>query len=197
MKNNGIGSLEGLHKKSVSDPSWYWGAVDDDLGIVWSKKYHTICDLTDGKAFSKWFLGGRTNIIASTVEKFAERTPEKVAYHFISEDGAERKITYSELDRLTSSLANSLKALGVRKGEMVAIYMPMVLEAILAILACAKIGAVQTVVFSGYSTESLKIRLQDCRAKVLFVSDGFLRKGKPVSQKKPFLMPPRALTSKT
>lgn len=79
--------------------------------------------------------------------------------------------------------ANGLKSIGVKKGDVVAIYLPMIEESILAILASAKIGAVQTVIFSGYSTESLQIRLQDCHAKVLLVSDGFNRKGKAVSQK--------------
>ena len=92
-------------------------------------------------------------------------------------------MSYSELDSKVSKLANGLKSLGVKKGDVVAIYLPMMEEAILAILAASKIGAIQTVIFSGYSSESLHVRLQDCNAKVLLISDGFHRKGKPVSQK--------------
>ena len=102
----------------------------------------------------------------------------------MSEDGLMSKTTYAELDSKVSRLANGLKSIGVRKGDVIAIYLPMIEEAILAILAASKIGAIQTVIFSGYSSESLHLRLHDCNAKILFVSDGFYRKGKPVSQKK-------------
>lgn len=183
MGKHRISTLEELHKKSISDIEWYWSAVDEDIGIVWDKKYTTVLDLSEGKAFPKWFLGGKTNVINSTVTKFAKKSPQKIAYCFLSEDGTENNVTYSELNTFTNRLANAMRDLGVKKGDVVAIYMPMILESILAILASAKIGAVQTVIFSGYSTESLRIRLEDCKAKVLFVSDGFLRKGRHVSQK--------------
>ena len=139
--------------------------------------------MSKGIAWSKWFVNGKTNIYKSSVEKFAKLSPQKIAYHFISEDGQTSKISYHDLDSKVSKLANGLKSLGVKKGDVIAIYLPMIEEAILSILAAAKIGAVQTVVFSGYSSESLHIRLQDCNAKVLLISDGFHRKGKPVSQK--------------
>lgn len=183
MKKHSINSLEELHKKSVADPDWYWGAVDEDIGTVWEKQYAKVSDFTGGNAFPKWFVGGKTNIVNSSVSKFAKKTPQKIAYRFVSEDGSEKDITYSELDSEVSKAANALKSLGVKKGDVVAVYMPMILEAVVAILACAKIGAVQTVVFSGYSPESLKVRLRDCNAKILLVSDGFERKGKKISQK--------------
>ncbi|HSA98697.1 MAG TPA: acetate--CoA ligase [Candidatus Nitrosotenuis sp.] len=184
MKKHDISSLSDLLKRSKSDPDWFWDAVSQDIGVVWDKKYTTVSDFSNGKQWPRWFSDGKINIINSTVEKFAEKTPNKIAYCFVSEDGAEKAITYSQLEIHVSKLANALKSIGVQKGDVVAIYMPMIFEAIAAMLACAKIGAVQTVIFSGYSTESLKIRLQDCNAKVLFVSDGFTRKGNPVSQKR-------------
>ena len=104
-------------------------------------------------------------------------------YYFESEDGGTSQITYSELDSKVSKLANGLKSLGVRKGDVIAIYLPMIEESILSILAAAKIGAIQTIIFSGYSSDSLHVRLKDCNAKILIVSDGFHRKGKIVSQK--------------
>lgn len=183
MKKHGIQSLDELHKRSVADYNWFWDAVNDDVGIVWDKKYDKVSDITGGVAFPKWFVGGKTNVINSTVAKFAQKSPDKIAYCFVSENGVEKNITYSQLDSDTNRLANAIKSLGVGRGDVVAIYMPMIYEAILAMLACAKIGAVQTVIFSGYSSESLKIRLQDCNAKILFVSDGFVRKGKNISQK--------------
>ena len=184
MKKYNINSLSDLLEKAKKDPDWYWQAVDNDIGIFWHQKYHTVSDFKRGKPWAKWFIGGTTNIYFSGVEKFSKKIPNKLAYVFLSEDGHERKITYSELDKEVSKLANGLKSAGVGRGDVVAIYMPMIPEAVFAILACAKIGAVQTVIFSGYSTESLKIRLQDCQAKILFTSDGYTRKGKPISQKR-------------
>jgi acetyl-CoA synthetase len=183
MQKNGLSSLSELSKRAKEELEWFWQEVDKDIGVVWDSPYSQILDSSNGIAHSKWFVNGKTNIYKSTVEKFVKSTPDKTAYHFVSEDGSTSKLTYQELDNKVSKLANGLKSMGIKKGDVVAIYLPMIEEAILAILASAKIGAVQTVIFSGYSTESLHIRLQDCNAKVLFVSDGFYRKGKPISQK--------------
>ena len=130
-----------------------------------------------------WFVGGRTNIYCSSVERFAQSNPQSTAYTFVSENGMSSEITYAELDPKVPALANGLRGIGVGPGDVVATYMPMIPEAILAILASARIGAVQTVIFSGYGAESLHVRLCDCNAKVLFVCDGFQRRGKPVSAK--------------
>ncbi len=183
MKKHGLSSLSELSNKAKNELEWFWSEVDKDIGIVWDSPYSQTLDLSKGIAQSKWFVNGKTNIYKSTVEKFVKLTPNKIAYHFVSEDGITSKLSYAQLDDRVSKLATGLKSLGVRKGDVVAIYLPMIEEAILAILASAKIGAIQTVIFSGYSTESLHVRLQDCNAKVLFVSDGFLRKGKSISQK--------------
>ncbi|QLH03805.1 AMP-dependent synthetase [Nitrosopumilus cobalaminigenes] len=183
MKKHNLSSLEELSQKAKNDLEWYWKSVDSDIGIIWDKPYSKILDDSKGIAWSKWFVDGKTNIYKSSVEKFAKLTPDKTVYYFESEDGAKSKISYSELDYKVSKFANGLKSLGVKKGDVIAIYLPMIEEAILSILAAAKIGAIQTVIFSGYSSESLHIRLQDCKAKILLISDGFHRKGKPVSQK--------------
>ena len=183
MKKLNISSLDELTKKAKSEPEWFWSEVEKDIGIVWDIPYTTVKDDSKGIAKSRWFVNGCTNIYLSSVEKFAKQNPTKIAYHFVSEDGINSQITYSELDSKVSKLANALKSIGVKKGDVVSIYLPMIEEAILAILASAKIGAIQTVIFSGYSSDSLHIRLQDCKSKILFISDGFYRKGKPVSQK--------------
>ncbi len=183
MQKHNISSLEELSQKANENLEWFWESVDKDIGIVWDVPYTKTLDSSKGIEWSKWFVDGKTNIYKSSVEKFAKQNPQKIAYHFVSEDGQTSKISYSELDSKVSKLANALKSLGVKKGDVIAIYLPMIEEAILAILAASKIGAIQTVIFSGYSSESLHVRLQDCKAKILFVSDGFYRKGKPVSQK--------------
>ena len=183
MQKHDISSLEELSQKAKNDLEWFWQSVDEDIGLVWDVPYTKTLDVSKGIAWTKWFVNGKTNIYKSSVEKFAKQNPQKIAYHFVSEDGQTSKISYLELDSKVSKLANGLKSLGVKKGDVIAIYLPMIEEAIITILAASKIGAIQTVIFSGYSTESLKIRLQDCKAKILFISDGFYRKGKPVSQK--------------
>ncbi len=183
MKKHGMSTLEELSQKAKIDLEWFWESVDKDIGIVWDKPYTKTLDDSKGIAWSKWFIDGKTNIYKSSVEKFAKINPQKIAYYFVSEDGSTSKISYSELNSKVTKLANALKSLGVKKGDVIAIYLPMIEEAILAILAAAKIGAIQTTIFSGYSSQSLHVRLQDCKAKILFISDGFYRKGKPVSQK--------------
>ena len=183
MQKHNISSLEELSQKAKDNLEWFWESVDKDIGIIWDLPYTKTLDISNGIAWSKWFVNGKTNIYKSSVEKFAKQNPQKIAYHFVSEDGQTSKISYSELDSRVSKLANGLKSLGVKKGDIIAIYLPMIEEAILAILAASKIGAIQTVIFSGYSSESVHMRLQDCKAKILFISDGYYRKGKPISQK--------------
>ncbi len=184
MKSHGISTLKQLSQRANDDLEWFWREVERYVGIVWDKPYQNVLDSSKGLSWSTWFVDGKTNIYKSTVEKFSKICPDKIAYTFVSEDGKTSQLTYFELDNKVCKLANSLKSLGVQKGDVVAIYLPMIEESILAILASAKIGAVQTVIFSGYSSESLQIRLQDCKAKILFACDGFQRKGKPISQKK-------------
>ena len=183
MKKNNVSSLEELSEKANNDLEWFWKNVEKFFGIIWDEPYKKVLDLSKGIPWARWFVDGKTNIYKSSVEKFSKIYPDKIAYTFVSEDGTTSCITYMELDKKVGKLANSLKSLGVQKGDVVAIFLPMIEESIIAILACAKIGAVQTVIFSGYSSESLQIRLQDCKAKILFVCDGFQRKGKQISQK--------------
>ena len=183
MQKHHISTIEELSEKSKNELEWFWKSVDEDIGIVWDVPYSKVLDTSKGIAWSKWFVDGKTNIYKSSVEKHVQITPEKTVYYFESEDGLKSKISYSELDSKVSKFANGLKSLGVKKGDVVAIYLPMIKEAIISILAAAKIGAIQTVIFSGYSSESLHVRLQDCNAKILLISNGFHRKGKPVSQK--------------
>ena len=183
MKKHNITSLSELSNKSKNDLTWFWKSVDEDIGIVWDNEYSKVLDSSNGIPWTRWFVDGKTNIYKSSVEKFVKKSPQKIAYFFESEDGKTSFVSYSELDLKVSQFANGLKSLGVKKGDVVAIYLPMIQEAIFGILAAAKIGAIQTVIFSGYSSESLQVRLKDCKAKILLISDGFYRKGKPISQK--------------
>ena len=183
MSKYNILDINELSIKANKNVEWFWEEVSKELGIVWDKPYTRILDISKGIQWTKWFVNGNTNIYKSSVEKFSRHMPNKIAYTFVSEDATTSSITYSELDHKVNKLANALKQLKIKKGDVIAIYLPMIEEAIVAILASAKIGAIQTVIFSGYSSESLQIRLKDCNAKILFVCNGFQRNGKLVSQK--------------
>ncbi len=134
--------------------------------------------------FAKWFTGGELNVSYNCVDRHVERgLGNKVAYHWIGEPGDTRTLTYADLLRDVGKAANALKELGVRKGDRVAIYMPMIPELPIAMLACARIGAPHTVVFGGFSAEALAGRINDAEAKVLITADGGWRRGKAVGLK--------------
>jgi len=135
--------------------------------------------------YAKWFVGGKCNVAYNAVERHANSwRRNKVAYIFVGEPvGDVRKITYFELNREASKLANALKSAGVEKGDRVAIYLPMIPELPIAMLACAKIGAIHVVVFSGFSAKAVRDRLEDCVPKVLITCDGSYRRGKPIMTK--------------
>jgi acetyl-CoA synthetase len=134
--------------------------------------------------FAKWFVGGKLNLAYNCVDRHVENgLGDKVAYHWIGEPGDRRTITYADLQRDVSKAANALKELGIRAGDRVAIYMPMIPELPIAMLACARIGAPHTVVFGGFSAEALAGRCDDSEAKLIITADGGWRRGKPVDLK--------------
>jgi len=109
MKKHNISSLEELSQKAKEDLEWFWQSVDKDVGIIWDVPYTKTLDVSKGVAWSKWFVNGKTNIYKSSVEKFAKQNPQKIVYHFVSEDGKTSKISYSELDFKVSKLTWSKK----------------------------------------------------------------------------------------
>jgi acetyl-CoA synthetase len=134
--------------------------------------------------FAKWFTGGELNVTYNCVDRHVERgLGAKVAYHWIGEPGDARTLTYADLQREVNRAANALRELGVRRGDVVAIYMPMVPELPVAMLACARIGAAHTVIFGGFSAEALAGRINDARARVLVTADGGWRRGRKVGLK--------------
>ena len=146
MKKHGISNWCQLVEKANNDIEGYWNAVNEDLGIEWFRKYDKTYDSLAGIPWTKWFLNGKCNIVVNAIDRHA-KTADKVAYIFADEQGS-RKIT-CELDEQVSRLADALAMAGVKKGDVVAIYLPMIPEAFYAIFACSKIGAVHTTIFSG------------------------------------------------
>ena len=136
--------------------------------------------------YAKWFVGGKINVAYNAVDRHAAGAKkDKVAYIFVPEpvDQPTQKITYADLAKRVNKLANGLKSLGVVKGDRVSIYMPMIPETPIAMLACAKIGAIHSVVFSGFSSGGLNSRVLDAESKVVITTDGFFRRGKPLPLK--------------
>ncbi|MFI5253984.1 MAG: acetate--CoA ligase [Candidatus Limnocylindrales bacterium] len=134
--------------------------------------------------FAKWFTGGELNVSYNCVDRHVERgLGDKVAYHWIGEPGDTRTLTYADLQREVQQAANALKELGIHKGDRVAIYLPMIPELPIAMLACARLGAPHTVVFGGFSAEALAGRINDAEAKLLITADGGWRRGKAVGLK--------------
>lgn len=183
-------SPEFVAQANANDPAVYAQADADYLGwwdgwakqLDWFAPYHTVCEFE--APFGKWFLGGKLNATYNCVDRHAEKSPDKRAIVFEGEPGDSRTITYAELKDEVSRAANALKALGVNKGDRVCIYMPMVPELAITMLACARIGAAHTVVFGGFSAESLHERTNDAQCKVIVTADGGWRRGGIVPLKK-------------
>jgi len=150
----------------------------------WFKPYDQILDDSKNPYF-KWFLGGKINVAYNAVDRHAKSwRKNKVAYYFEGEPVGDKKaITYYELYRAVNKMANGLKSLGVEKGDRVSVYLPMIPELPITMLACAKIGAIHSVVFSGFSAGGLNSRVTDAESKVVVTSDGFYRRGKPLPLK--------------
>jgi acetyl-CoA synthetase len=181
MDAHNIPNLESLYKRS-QDIEWFWGEVQKDL-VEWYSPYDKVLD-DSKKPFYHWFSNAKYNIVHDALDRhIGTPTENKIAYIFESEQGKVTNLTYLELYQEVNRLANGLKELGVGKGDRVEIYMPMIPALPIAMLACAKIGAVHSVVFSGYSANALKDRIIDSGAKTLITADGFWRKGKVINLK--------------
>jgi len=174
---------EKMWKESVENPEKFWGGVANDL--FWFKKWDTVNQENFAKAEIKWFIGGKTNISYNCLDYQIEKGKgDKVAILFQGEpDDDVRKFTYKELLKQVSRFANVLKKKGVKKGDRVAIYLPMISELPMAMLACARIGAIHTIVFGGFSAEALRDRILAAGADVLITANGYWRSGKHVSSK--------------
>jgi acetyl-CoA synthetase len=155
-----------------------------DLGLDWRQPYDEVVDLSAGPAWATWFPGAGFNYVENALDRHAEgERRNQLALIAEADDGAVRKFTYRELEVETSKLANALLELGVKKGDRVGLFLPMVPEAVIATLACSKIGAIFTPMFSGYGQDAVATRLRDCDASLLITADGFFRRGKLVPMK--------------
>ncbi|MFB4283706.1 MULTISPECIES: acetate--CoA ligase [unclassified Nonomuraea] len=169
------------YDEAAADRLAFWEQAADRL--TWAKRWDTTLEWNP--PFAKWFVGGELNVAYNCVDRHVdEGRGDKVAYHWEGEpEGDTRTLTYNDLKTEVSKAANALRELGVNKGDRVAIYMPMIPELPIAMLACARIGAVHSVVFGGFSASALKSRIDDADAKLVITADGGYRRGKPSALK--------------
>jgi len=169
-----------LYKESIENPDKFWGGVAEELH--WYKKWDRVLDESDAPFF-KWFAGGKTNISYNCIDRNLAKNAKKPAIVWEGEPGDKRTLTYADLHREVGIFANALKKIGIVKGDRVAIYLPMIPELPVAMLACARIGAIHSVIFAGFSAESIRDRVLDSETKLVITADGGWRRGKPLMLK--------------
>jgi len=181
-----IGSIEQyeeMYKKSVEDPEGFWGEIAEK-NITWFKKWDKVLEYDFNKPEIKWFLGGKLNASVNCLDRHLEAgRKDKTAILWEADDGSNRTYTYEQLHLEVNRFANVLRKNGVGKGDRVAIYMPMIPELAIAMLGCARVGAIHSITFGGFSAQALKDRINDCGAKIVIASDKGLRGGKSVPLK--------------
>lgn len=184
MTAHGIASFEELLKRSTGDIAWFWDAVIKDLKIEFYEPYRQVVDLSRGYPWARWCAGGVMNIVHNCLDKYIGTPREhQIALKWEGEDSDARSVAYGELFREVNRTANGLRALGLKKGDVVGLFMPMTPEVVVAMLAVAKIGGVILPLFSGYGAGAVAARLMDAGAQALFTVDGFYRRGQVVPMK--------------
>ncbi len=164
-----------IYKKSIENPEAFW--AEKALQLHWDKKWDVV--FRNDMGFFKWFEGGHLNVSYNCLDRVIKNGKgKKIAYIWEPESGESKTFTYEQLLKEVSRFANVLRKLGIKRGQVVEIYLPMIPELPIAMLACARLGAIHSVVFSGFSSDALKDRIQDSKAELLITSDGSFRNGK-------------------
>jgi acetyl-CoA synthetase len=181
VRYTGCSGFEDLLSKSIEDLEWFWNAVSCYLKIAWRQPYSSVMDSSSGIQWTKWFAGGKLNLAENCLDIYARKFPEKTALFSEEESGKTQSLTFVELWALSCKISNALThSLGVKKGDKVGLYMPMIPEAVASFLAIVRIGAVVVPLFSGYGPEAISTRLSDCEVTVLIAAESFERRGKRI-----------------
>jgi acetyl-CoA synthetase len=184
MHQHGIYDYAALMRRSTEDVPWFTQAVLDYLDIRFFEPYTQVLDTSGGIEWPKWCVGGKINIVHNCLDKTIGTVAEsRTAVIWEGEEGKTENLTYGALFRQVNQVANAMRSLGLGKGDAIGLYMPMIPENVVALLAIAKIGGIILPLFSGYGAGAVASRLEDAGAKALFTADGFFRRGKPVAMK--------------
>ncbi|MBD1373449.1 AMP-binding protein [Hazenella sp. IB182357] len=180
MQKLGFDSYDAFYKASIRDIDWLWNEAVTDLGIEWLTPYQHVRKIGRRVPWTEWFVGGELNITSSCLDPVLQH---QQALIWEGEDGEVVSYTYAKLAKEVDRFARGLRSIGIERGDRIAIYLPMIVENVVAMLAIAKIGAIFTPCFSGYGADAVATRIQSCEAKVLITADGFMRRGKIVKMK--------------
>ena len=179
VNKHGLGSYDELMRKSTTDIAWFWGTVLRDLDIQFYEPYSRVVDLSEGKPWARWCVNGEMNVIHNMLDKYTGTpTDEKIAIKSETEDGTTRTLSYKELREEVNKMAGALRSLELGKGDAIGVFMPMVPEIVIAMLAIIKIGGIFLPLFSGFGASAIVSRLKDADAKALFTAAGTYRRGK-------------------
>ena len=178
----GMDAYKELYEKSIHEPLEFWSEIANELH--WFKPWDKVLDESNAP-FYQWYTNAKTNISYNCLDRQVEAGKgNKVAFHWEGEPGDKKSFTYKQLLDEVCRFSNVLKSLGLNKGDRIALYLPMIPELVFAVLACARIGAVHSVIFAGFSSESIRDRVEDCQARMIITADGGYRRGKILELKK-------------
>ncbi|MCP3025947.1 AMP-binding protein [Halobacillus sp. A5] len=185
MTSLGFNHYDEFHRKSVQDVEWLWDQAVSTLGIEWYKPYTQTLGLSNGIQYPDWFIDGEINVVHNALDKWAEdiQTQNNIALYWEGDNGEKNAFTFKELKEEVDAFAHGLENLGVVQGDIVTLYLPMLKETLVAMLAVSKVGAVISPTFSGYKAEAVAARVSASDSKVLITADGFYRRGKVVKMK--------------
>lgn len=166
IRKYGSTDYQDFLNRTVTDPEWFYRAAFEDLGLVWPEVYHTLYDDREGMPSAHWFVGGRTNLVYLAVERWRKgKHRERLALVGEGDDGATWRLAFEQLGQMVERAAVGLRALGVGEGDVVALYVPMIPEAAVALLAIARIGAIAAPAFSGYAADRSSREAQHCQSE--------------------------------
>jgi acetyl-CoA synthetase len=183
MRRLGATDYLDLVRIGAQDVDGFWKAAVEDIGIEWYEPYTAVRDSSKGIEWTTWFTGGKINLVHNCLDKHVRDRPDQVALISEYEDGGLRQFTYTELDREVCRLAGAMREMGIGRGDAVGLFLPMIPEVVISLLAVAKLGAIFIPLFSGYGAEAIAVRLNDADARLLITADGFLRRGGTVAMK--------------
>ncbi|MGM7681406.1 AMP-binding protein [Cytobacillus sp. Hm23] len=185
MNKLGYSDYDSFYKDSITNIEWFWHEAEKEMNVEWYEPYSKVLDVTRGVQWPSWYIEGKLNVTSNAIDKWLhdEHSANKEAIIWEGEDGVVQKITYKQLGQQVNSFAAGLKQLGVKKGDCITLYLPMLIETVIAMLAISKIGAIFTPAFSGYAANAVAKRIVGCDAKIIITADGFLRRGKVIQMK--------------
>lgn len=186
MRRWGFSTLEDFHRATVEDPDWFWPAAAEDLGVVFQGTRTAVRDASRGHAFPRWFTGQQLNAVWSCLERHARdaQLADREAVVYEGDIGQRRALTFAQLQSEVEVFAGALQACGIGKGDRVTIFMPPVPQAAVALLGCAKVGAILVPAFSGYGSEALATRILASESRLLVTVDSTTRRGKTIPMKR-------------